>query len=225
MGTASQTTEVAPRIRKVEPLSDWGMQHCILHGVSWEAYEQLVDDLENPHVFITYDRGIMEIISPSQPHGIDEALITRLLTAYADELDIPIRSCGVVTIKRRDLRRGLEPDRCFYVKSWREVATKPLVDFKVNPPDLAVEIEISRRLSNRREIYAALGIPEIWLDDGRSFRVLQLRKDHSYKEVKRSLNFPDLDLAEFERFLRMWPEKSEYELVREFRAWLRALKR
>jgi len=204
---------------------DMGEQHCMLEGVSWETYERLLHDLNDRKIFLTYDRGTLEIMSPSLPHGTDEALIVRLLTAYADEADIPIRSCGMVTIKRKDLARGLEPDQCFYVKNERFVATSRLVDFKVYPPDLAIEIEISRRLSKRKEIYAALGVPEIWLDDGQSFRVLQLRKDGSYKLVRRSLNFPELDLSEFERFLRMWPDKSEYELVREFRAWLRALKR
>ncbi|WP_298911205.1 Uma2 family endonuclease [uncultured Nostoc sp.] len=39
------------------------------------------------------------------------------------------------------------------------------------PPDLVVEIDITSSYQNRFEVYADMGVPEIWRDDGNCFRI------------------------------------------------------
>jgi Uma2 family endonuclease len=202
---------------------DEGVEHCVLYGISWETYEKILKDINDRRMFLTYDHGTLEIMTTSFAHERCKSLIARLLWQYGLEANVPIESCGMVTMKRKKLKQGLEPDECFYVlnaerardiKEWRE--TTPA-------PDLAIEIEISRRLATRQQIYAALGVRELWLDDGKAFRVLHLGRDGRYKQQIASLNFPKLPLKQFERFLRMRGKKTEHEIIREFQHWVRGL--
>ena len=88
----------------------------MLEGVSWETYESLLRDLETSHqnVRVTYDRGRMSLTSPLPKHEKRKSLLRCFVEAIAGEKHIPISTFGSPTWKRRDKRRGLEPDECFY---------------------------------------------------------------------------------------------------------------
>ena len=43
-------------------------QRFVLHGVSWQTYTALRDAPENYHVRMTFDRGDLEMMSPSKRH-------------------------------------------------------------------------------------------------------------------------------------------------------------
>jgi Uma2 family endonuclease len=45
------------------------------------------------------------------------------------------------------------------------------------PPDLAVEIEITTSSIDKLDIYASLGVPEVWLYDGTVLEVYQIQSD------------------------------------------------
>src|SRR6478609_4387760 len=89
----------------------------ILHDVSWRGYETILKELGNRHVFVTYDQGTLEFISPSPKHGRVSSLISRLIWAYTEERGIPVASYGMTTFRREDIEKGMEPDDCFYVEN------------------------------------------------------------------------------------------------------------
>ena len=66
------------------------------------------------------------------------------------------------TFNREDVDRGLEPDQCYYFASTGEFATRTRQPDVDPPPDLAIEVEITRSCLDRLGIYAALRIPEVW---------------------------------------------------------------
>ena len=46
----------------------------VLHNVSWETYERLLSDDEERRVpRMTYDQGVLELVTPSKPHEEDAA--------------------------------------------------------------------------------------------------------------------------------------------------------
>jgi len=92
------------------------------------------------------------------------------------------------------------------------------------PPDLGVEIEISRSTLNRMAIYAALRVPEVWRWDGESLSVHLLTARGTYRQSERSKAFPFLPLSEFAEFLKR-TDLSETQLVRKFRMWVRKRKK
>ena len=58
---------------------------------------------------------------------------------------------------------------------------KKELDLAVDPPpDLAIEVDISRSSLNKLSIYADIGVPEVWLYDGQSLRSHQLQPDGGY---------------------------------------------
>ena len=98
-----------------------------------------------------------------------------------EELDIPIRSGGSTTFKSQILKKGLEPDECYWIANEHLVRGRLDLDLEVDPPpDLAVEVEITRSVLNRMGIYASLRVPEVWRSDGDQIIVEQLQADGTY---------------------------------------------
>lgn len=85
------------------------------------------------------------------------------------------------------------------------------------PPDLAIEIEITRSALNRLGIYAAPGVPDVWRFDGESIHVLLLGPDQTYVRSEVSRAFPFLPMTEIERFLHEHGSNNDTRWGRSFR--------
>ena len=78
----------------------------------------------------------------------------------AEELHIELDNAGSTTFKRADLTRGFEPDSCFYVQNVDRVRDRDQIDLTVDPPpDLVIEIDLSRSSLDRFPIFASIGGP------------------------------------------------------------------
>jgi hypothetical protein len=85
----------------------------------------------------------------------------------AEELDIDLINAGSTTCKRVDLARGFEPDTGFYSQRAGHIRSKDEIDLTVDPPpDLVIEIDITSPSLDKLPIYAAVGVPEVWLYQG-----------------------------------------------------------
>ena len=197
-------------------------QRVLLHNVSWQTYETLLQEANSPGVRLTYDNGSLEIMTVSHGHESYGSLLGRLIETLTEELNIQIHSGGSTTFKREVKKRGLEPDECYWIQN--EPLMRGKKDFDIDsdpPPDLAIEVELSRSALNRMAIYATLGIREVWRFDTEELSVWHLRNDGRYAQVERSRAFPFLPLAEVVRFLRDSDAEGETTLVRSFRRWVR----
>lgn len=199
------------------------VQRIVLPGVSWNEYEQILEALgERPGLRSTYDRGALELMSTSQIHEIWKSLLGQMIELLCWELDISKRSGGSFTYRREDVKRGLEPDECYWVQHEPATRGKVELDFAVDPPpDLAVEIEYTRSSLDRHGIYAALGVPELWTFDGKTLRVLLLQEDGTYQEQKQSAAFPFLPITGLPQFLKLDDERDEQARLKAFIEWVR----
>jgi len=197
-------------------------QQFVLDDVDWQFYESLLDRFGDRHIFITYDRGRLELMSPSFKHDKRGRLIGLLIAVLA-ELAIPIQGGGSTTFRRKDLDKGLEPDECFYIKNVDRILGKDEIDLSVDPPpDLAIEVEISRRMIERVPLYESLGVPELWRDDGEHIRVFQAGDDGHYQPANRSASFPMISLEQMDRLLATAATTDEMNWMRTVRAWVRS---
>jgi Uma2 family endonuclease len=89
--------------------------HMILHDVSWEAYTKFLDALGDRRLRHSYDDGTLEMVSPLKDHEWVKCLIGRFLEAASLELNIPIQSIGSTALRRDRMRKGFEPDACYYI--------------------------------------------------------------------------------------------------------------
>lgn len=168
-------------------------QRVVLSNVSWETYERLLEDhLDSSAPRFTYDRGMLEIMSPSPEHESYNRNIALLVEILAEELDVDVYDLGSTTFRREDLERGFEPDSCFYIQNEESICGKDRIDLSVDPPpDLVIEVDITSPSINKLPIYARLGVPEVWRYDGRKLEVLKLEND-GYAEVAESAVLPSL---------------------------------
>ena len=196
----------------------------LLHGVSWELYERLLDELEksNQKMYLTYDHGKLEIMPPSPFNEKNKKIIGRLVELMAMEMSIPILALGSTTFKRESVSRGLEPDECYYIQHEPQVASRETIDLNEDPPpDLAIEMDYTHHPLDRENVYAGLGVPEIWQYDGKRLQGLGRNQDGKYDEIENSIAFPFLRLAEIERFLKLAKSTSQDQAVVAFRDWIR----
>jgi len=197
-------------------------QHFVLTGVDWAAYDALLRGVADRHVFVTYDRGTLELLAPSWKHENRSEIISQLIRSLAEGFGMKIKSGGSTTFRREDSNRGLEPDKCFYVKNESLVRSKKTIDLSTDPPpDLCLEIEISRRILDRAEIYETLGVPELWRDNGRTLRVFTLGTRGKYEESEKSVSLPKVTSADLNELLALANGMDEIAWAAHVRKWAR----
>ncbi len=197
-------------------------RRIVLQNVSWDTYEGLLSARgDSPAPRFAFDRGNLEIMSPSVKHEWLKSLIGRLIEAYTEERGIRIKSVGATTLKSQLKAKGLEPDESYYIQNEALVRGREDLDLStVPPPDLAVEIDVSTSSLDKLEIYSALGVSEVWTyDDG--LVMYHLKKTVEPFVAQRSKALPELAGGDLNRFLHMRATVDETSLVRAFRAWVR----
>ncbi len=198
-------------------------RRVVLNDVSWELYQRLRGEIGDRPVKLTYDQGRLEIMSPSNFHEQVKKVLARIIEAYGDKEGTLIEGLGSTTFSREDLRKGLEPDECYYIAHAPDIIGKKELDLAIDPPpDLAIEIDISPPDVARQPIYAALGVAEIWRYDGQGLQFLRREGDATYTVVQQSLAFPGLPLQELNRFIAIGLKDGQTASVRALREWLRS---
>jgi Uma2 family endonuclease len=219
MATARETTSTTDTSRKMGGL---GERRFVLYNVGWKGYQGLLQIVGDHGPRIAYSRGNVELMSPLMPHEGFSKRLGWIVEAIVQELAIPSRPARSMTLDREDLDRAIEPDESYYIASVGRIGGKMEFDFEVDPPpDLAIEVEITNSILNKLEIYARLGVPELWRFDGEILSVWLLQADGSYAESARSAAFPFLPMDEVSRFLLDPDMSDESRWGMTFRRWVR----
>ncbi|MEG4856706.1 Uma2 family endonuclease [Microcoleus sp. K1-B6] len=192
-----------------------------LSGISWQTYENLLAEIGDRQIRLTYNRGNLEIMVPSPEHERFKQVLGRFVETLAEELEVRIEPLGSTTFKRPELS-GVEPGECFYIQNISAVKGKKRIDMTQDPPpDLVVEIDITSRSENTLQVYADLGVPEVWIYNGSRLRINRL-ENGEYVEGDISLAFPSLPILEIVRFLEQAETMDYLELVKAFRNWVKS---
>ena len=181
----------------------------VLHGVTFATYSLLRDSLDEQRsgVRMTYLKGALELLRPSDDHEDTKTFFARLVEAYAEERDLVLDGLGSTTFRSEAEERGLEPDECYTLGERKPV------------PDLAIEIVVSPPKIDKLAVYRGLGVREVWIyrDGALTVHVLA---DGGYERRDRSALLPDLDLDLLVSFVR--PGEHQTALIKAFRAALRS---
>jgi len=200
------------------------VEHLVLHDVSWEAYERLLEAFGDRRLRHTYIDGVLEIMSPLRRHESVKTFLGRLIEMMAYQLDIDIECLGSTTLRKQAKKRGLEPDECYWIQHALEAAGND--DFDPNrdpPPDLAIEVNVTHADLSRESVYAALGVPEIWHFDEEDDAVrILVRSGETYIPAQRSLALPLFTPEVLQRFIERRAEVTERVVMKEFVAWIKS---
>ena len=192
-----------------------------LSGISWQTYETLRSELRERRLRLTYNRGTLEIMAPSPEHELSKEVLGRFIETLAEETNLSIHPLGSTTFQKPELS-GAEPDKCFYIRNIALVRGKKRLDLTVAPgPDLVVEIDITSSSPNRLQVYADVGVAEVWIYNGDSLKVRQLQNG-IYATTQTSQFFASVPIPEIAGFLQQAQIMDYLELVKAFRSWVRS---
>lgn len=197
------------------------LSYAYLEDVGWADYERLLKQAGDRPIRFTYDNGRLEIMTMSFEHEWVSGVIGRLIDLLAIVLHQPFQSGGSTTMKRRLQKKGLEPDNCYWFAHEKHMRQKKRLDLGVDPPpDLALEVDISRSVIKRMKIYAALKVPEVWRFKSNQLLAYLRHTDGSYKVSEQSSVFPFLATTELEPWIEKAATMDQATLGREFMAWV-----
>jgi len=194
----------------------------LLENVSWTTFEALLADLGEHRGRLAYSDGVLEIVSPTEEHAHYGRLLGRLVETLTEELDIEIKSVKSTTLKRSDLKKAAEADESYYIGRESVRRKGERMDLpRERPPDLGIEVAVTRKSLPRLPIYAALGVPEVWTWEKGKVTSRCLSASGDYEIVERSKAFTMLTADDVNHWLSRAPDLGETELFRKFRAWVR----
>ncbi|MEG5030330.1 Uma2 family endonuclease [Microcoleus sp. AT8-B1] len=197
--------------------------HLILHDISWETYEQLLEIFaERSTPRMTYYQGTLELMVPLPEHERYSWTLGRLIVALSEEIGIEIIGLKSSTWRSEPKKAGNEADECFYIQNEALMRGKLTIDLKNDPPpDLAVEIDLTSSSINKMAVYAELKVPEVWIWK-KGKLIINILNDTGYVESETSLAFASFPVKELAQFMNLDSEKGENARIREFREWARS---
>lgn len=194
----------------------------VLEHVSWETYERLLAENQNPAgVRFAYDKGRMEIMVLSLRHESPNRTLAQLVEILAEETGQDVWRAGSTTFKRHDLLKGIEADSSFYLQNVEAVFGKTKLELPNDPPpDLVIEVDVSSDSLDKEPILAALGVPEVWRYDETRLSFLLLQAG-IYQEATHSTAFPFLSATTATQFLQESQVLKSTVWARRVRDWVR----
>ncbi|MEG4226955.1 Uma2 family endonuclease [Microcoleus sp. N9_B2] len=197
-------------------------QRTLLENISWSTFETLLKEIGNNRGYrLAYDEGMLEIMAPLFEHENYKSNFGNFIVALAEELGIEIKSAGSTTLKLKNVKKGIEPDNCYYIQNEPALRGRQELDLETAPPpDLAIEIDITSSSLNKLAIYSALRVPELWRYNGRFLNFYQL-VESEYIEIDFSIAFLFLSVAEMVGFFDRTRTTGEIALLKSFRTWVK----
>jgi len=191
------------------------------YGVSWDAYLRLLDELgDGSRLRLTYNRGVLEVMSPKPKHEKLARLIDLVVAHFALAKNQNVVNCGSMTMRASNVERGGEPDSCYYVQRESQVRGLKDIDFAVHPPpDIVLEIDITSPSLDKLGLYAALGVPELWRHDGTRLEFHRLTPT-GYIAITHSIAFPILSTEMLMEFLHTGQTEGTTAMLRSVQSTL-----
>lgn len=220
MNTTATENFVIDRFAAAELLAGRDGRRILLTDISWDDYENFLEDFESrPGWRLAFDKGRLEIMPPTMEHERFSVTFNDFIRIYCLFFDIDLESSGSTTFNSEELKKGVEPDECFYVQNVGKVSGKEKFTKPYPIPDIAVEIDITTESLDKFPIYAALGVPELWIFDGKNLAFYELT-DKNYHQIKNSRALPKISSEDLVKFLEISRSKGQTAALKSFRQWL-----
>ena len=195
-------------------------QQVTLHDLHWSTYQALLHDLGDERAArLAFDRGTLEITMPSDQHEIVKHLLERIVAELTLAYDLPVKGAGSVTLSRPDLQQSVEPDACYYIQNADKVKGRR-IDLSLDPPpDLALEVDFTSPSDRKLNIYARLGVPELWRYAEGTVHIYSLQEDR-YIQVSESPTLAGVTPELIAGWLEQGEQEDDNSVVRSVRRWV-----
>ena len=184
-------------------------------GLSWSQFEAMLAIRgDNPVPRLAYANGTIELMSPSRRHERTKSSLGRLVEAYCFERGVYFDPIASTTLKNEEMEKAVEPDESYAFQPNQEV------------PDLAIEVVLTSGGLDKLDLYAALGVDEVWILLGERLEMYARPKTRTptgqrsdYDKVEASRNLPELTVELLEPYAL---NENVFEAVQDFRLRIRA---
>ncbi len=189
----------------------------VLENVRWDTFIELAEQRSGSVPRMTFDEGVLELMSPRRQHENIGRLIGRMVETYTEVMDIEIQTVASTTFKRKDLQKAFEADESYYIEHAELIRPKEEVDLSIDPPpDLVIEVEITSSAIQKLKLFAAMGVPEVWRHDGEQLQMFMLSND-KYVPIETSRALGQLTAKIIDSFLVRRFDLGETAIIRQFR--------
>ena len=194
----------------------------LLKNISWQTFKAMLADMGNErNSRLTYDNGIVEIMTPLMQHENSNRLIEGFILVLCEEFGLEVKSTGSLTLTRDDLEKGGEPDSSYYIENEFLIRDKENIDLAQDPPpDLVLEVDYTRPKIDKLSLYASMGIPEFWRYNGTVLRIYTL-SGNQYSEVEVSPTLVRVSVRDIPQFIQESQKIGQLAAKSAFRAWVR----
>jgi Uma2 family endonuclease len=197
----------------------------IFQGATWDFYKAMLRNYDEQPSRINYNRGTLEVMTLSIEHESYKSVLGMMIGLLALTFNLQIKHGGSSTLKRRSKQKGLEADLCYWIANEPAMRTKKRIDLRTDPPpDLVIEIDVMHSVVNREKIYAAVGVPEMWLLSSDARLTAYALQDKSWQPIEQSLSFPFLKVADLTAFTNRIGVDDDTSVLAAFADWLKQLK-
>lgn len=195
-------------------------QKLILQGVGWDFYEEILKEFEDSNALhFAYDDGFLEVEVPTLKHEKPKGLLADLVKFICLQLQLNYVDAGQTTFRKKSKAKGVEPDTGFYIQNESKVRELLEIDLQKDPPpDLVIEVDVTSPSLDKMPIYAALGVPEVWLYKGEQVEFYQLEGEE-YREIENSIALPILSGKQATEFLQAGLSESSSKWFQMVRDW------
>ena len=189
----------------------------VMENVRWDTFVELSEQRRGSVPRMTFDEGVLELMSPRRQHENIGSLIGRMVETYTEVLNIEIQTVASTTFKRKDLQKAFEADESYYIEHAEQIRPKEEVDLTIDPPpDLVIEVEITSSAIQKLKLFAAMGVPEVWRHDGEILQMFLL-SDGKYVPIETSRALGGLTAKMIDSFLDRRFDLGETAIIRELR--------
>ncbi|OAB56563.1 hypothetical protein AY600_13395 [Phormidium willei BDU 130791] len=204
-------------LRQIRLVPDSAM---VMAAPTWAAYKHLLLDLgDNRPSRIAYARGELEVRMPGVLHELLSRVLAAIVATLADELGLEFNDFGSVRLENPTSQSAVEPDGCFYLQNAQQ-GQGFAVDISAIAPDLVIEVDIASRSQRRLPIYAALGVPEIWLYRQERLEILR-QVGGGYEAQVSSIAFPVVTVGQLNQWLGLRQTGTDLTVIRAVRQFCR----
>lgn len=222
MTTTAKTIVIDKKLAAFDSLLDGVSRTILISDVSWEEYEFYLEIFaERAGWRLAYDGGKLEFTPPTPKHEEYSFSFHNFVLAYCEFFDLNLEGRGSTTFRSKSLKKGVEPDECFYIQSAENIIGKTFPKGEFPMPDVAVEIDITTESLDKFPIYAALEVPELWVYDGENLAFYELENEN-YHQIPHSRALPQLSAKELERFLEISKKQGQTAALKSFRQSLQS---
>lgn len=194
-------------------------EKVILHDISWETYNSLVQDqMGKSQIRLSYNNGDLQIMVESAKHGKLAGILGEIVSEIGDLLELDFITAGSTTFRKDKGRKGFEPDDSFYFQNADIIRRKDDIDLSIDPPpELIIEVDVTSPSLPRFPIFAEVGVSEVWRYDGSDVIFYRLQKNGKYEEISESLCLPKIKSKTITQLV-----EASFDLSR--REWLKLIR-